>query len=46
MLNDLLQIWETFDANHDNKLDYEEWKHMARFLRKKYPLASASLDEM
>jgi len=46
MLNDLLALWDKFDENKDGKLDYSEWKKMARYLRKKYTLASPALEKM
>lgn len=46
MLDDLLCLWERFDKNHDNKLDYYEWEEMAQYLSKKYPLAAANLEQM
>jgi hypothetical protein len=46
MLNDLLKLWDKFDENHDNKLDWNEWRHMAKYLRKKYTLASCQLEKL
>ncbi|GMK55424.1 hypothetical protein CspeluHIS016_0204800 [Cutaneotrichosporon spelunceum] len=34
MLADLLQIWEQFDENRDDKLSYDEWEQMAKHIQK------------
>lgn len=46
MLSDLLLIWDKFDENRDDKLEYEEWRLMAEHIKKKYPLTSDYLEKM
>lgn len=46
ILNNLLVLWEKFDANKDDKLDRDEWQLLAKHLKKKFPLAETSLEEI
>ncbi|OCF39117.1 NADH dehydrogenase [Kwoniella heveanensis CBS 569] len=43
LVNDLLTLWDKFDTNQDNTLDWDEWQAMAKHIKKHYPLASKYL---
>lgn len=46
LMEDLLELWDKFDVNKDNTLDYGEWEMMVKHIKKKYPLASKSLEKI
>ncbi|KAK8854628.1 hypothetical protein IAR55_003367 [Kwoniella newhampshirensis] len=46
LVNDLYSLWDKFDVNKDNTIDYEEWQEMVKYIKKKYPLASKYLGKI
>ncbi|KAK4686435.1 NADH:quinone reductase (non-electrogenic), partial [Tremellales sp. Uapishka_1] len=46
LVNDLMNLWEEFDVNKDNKIDWDEWQAMAKHISKKYPLASKNFNKV
>ncbi|WWD19232.1 hypothetical protein CI109_103690 [Kwoniella shandongensis] len=46
LVGDLYALWDKFDVNKDDSIDYEEWQEMVKYIKKKYPLASKYLGKM
>ncbi|EIW68421.1 hypothetical protein TREMEDRAFT_71992 [Tremella mesenterica DSM 1558] len=46
LVNDLMDLWEKFDENKDETLDFDEWQKMSKHIKQKYPLASKNLERL
>lgn len=46
LVDHLMDLFEDADINKDGKLDYDEWKTMARKIQKKFPLAAESFEQV
>ncbi|KAI9637628.1 putative 64 kDa mitochondrial NADH dehydrogenase [Dioszegia hungarica] len=46
LTGDLLELWDKFDTNKDAKLDYAEWEAMAKFIKKRHPMAQQAIDKV
>lgn len=46
LVGDMMEIWDKYDTNKDNKLDYNEWSKMVGEIKKSYPLAQQYLEKV
>jgi len=46
LVSDLMDLWDKYDLNKDNSLDFEEWQAMAKHIKKRYPLTGKYLDKV
>ncbi|RSH82305.1 hypothetical protein EHS25_006015 [Saitozyma podzolica] len=46
LTTELMALWEKFDVNRDEKIDFSEWESMAKYIRKQHPLASQHFEKI
>ncbi|ORX38316.1 hypothetical protein BD324DRAFT_620416 [Kockovaella imperatae] len=46
MLQDLLELWDRYNKNSDDSIDFEEWQLMAAEIKKRHPLTKTYLSKL